>query len=98
MSHNSPVINAPNQTHQNSTSFYDRIRSLQRFAADAVNDYINIFGDILEFLGFVIDRYIGPELFQKILIGSGSRRQHLRTADLCNWNRKNSDSARCSLH
>src|SRR5215472_16563593 len=91
------LVNAANQAHQSSTFFYDGIGSLQCFATDAINNYVNFFGDILEFLRLVIDGHIGSKLFQEILIGSRSSREHFRTANLCNWNREDSNSARCSL-
>src|SRR5215470_4586004 len=49
------LVNAANQTHHDSAFFYDGIGSLQCFAADAINNHVNVFGDILEFLRFVID-------------------------------------------
>src|SRR5215472_5196650 len=36
------LVNAANQTHHDSTFFYDGIGSLQCFATDAINDYVNV--------------------------------------------------------
>ena len=64
---------------RNETAFpYDCIRTRKRILADCIQDNVDIFSDVFEFLFGVINRNIGPELLQGILIGGGCGGENFR--------------------
>ena len=66
-------VAAGNKRHDDAAFLYHAVGSGKRVAANWIQDEIDIVRDLFEFLFRVIDRDVGPELFQQILIGGGSR-------------------------
>ena len=77
---------------------YHAVGPSERIAAHRNEHKIDIVRDLFEFLFRVIDRHIGAELFQQILIGRGRRRDHASAASFCDLNGETSDTARTPVN
>src|SRR5207253_9409995 len=66
--------------------------------ADRIHHHIDIFADVFEFLLGVIDRHVGPELLEQILIWRRCRREHFRAARLRDLNGETSHAARAAVN
>src|SRR2546430_9807318 len=73
---------------------YHAVRTRQSILSDRIEYHVDIFSDVFELLFRVIDHDIGTESFEQILVGGGSRSDHLCAPPLADWNCKGSNAPR----
>src|SRR5438552_12212197 len=91
-------VAAGNKRYDDAPFLYHAVGSGKRIAANWIQDEIDIVYDLFEFLFRVIDRNVGSELLQQVLIGGRGGGDHTGTARLCNLNSKTSDTSRATVN
>src|SRR5207244_10942208 len=88
---------AGNKRYDDAAFLYHAVRSRKRIAANRIEDEIDIVHNLFEFLFRVIDRNVGSELFQQVLIGGRGGGDHTGAARPCNLTRAPADTPRAAM-
>ena len=91
-------VGARHQRHDNAALFYHAVRACERLFAHRIEHGVHIFGNLFEPRLCVIDRHVGAELLQEILVCRRGGRDDARSTRFGNLHCETTDAARATVN